>query len=296
MKKGIWYAVGAYGAWGLFPIYWKWLQQVPVLQLLSHRITWSFFTLLFVIILLRRWKEFCSSVFNKRVLLIYSGAAILIGVNWLTFVWAVNAGFIIETSLGYFINPLFSVSLGVIFLRERLRIWQWLPIGLAATGVLFLTYVYGSLPWIALTLAFSFGLYGLVKKKAPLGSINGLTLETGILLLPAVMFLIYSDSIDRGAFFHIDLFSHILLIGAGIVTTVPLLLFASATQRIPLSLIGILQYIAPTMQFLVGVFIYKESFTFTHFIGYGIVWIALIIFAVESYVAYRSQSVVGVIE
>ncbi len=296
MKKGIWYAVGAYGAWGLFPIYWKWLQQVPVLQLLSHRITWSFFTLLFVIILLRRWKEFCSSVFNKRVLLIYSGAAILIGVNWLTFVWAVNAGFIIETSLGYFINPLFSVSLGVIFLRERLRIWQWLPIGLAATGVLFLTYVYGSLPWIALTLAFSFGLYGLVKKKAPLGSINGLTLETGILLLPAVMFLIYSDSIDRGAFFHIDLFSHILLIGAGTVTTVPLLLFASATQRIPLSLIGILQYIAPTMQFLVGVFIYKESFTFTHFIGYGIVWIALIIFAVESYVAYRSQSVVGVIE
>lgn len=171
MKKGIWYAVGAYVIWELFPIYWKWLHHVPALQLISHRIFWSFFTLLIVLLIIRKWKAFQRAAYKKRVLRIYSGAALLIGINWLTYVWAVNAGYIVETSLGYFINPLLSVLLGVVFLHERLRRWQWFPIGLASAGVLFLTLAYGSLPWIALTLAFSFGIYGLVKKTAPLGSL-----------------------------------------------------------------------------------------------------------------------------
>jgi chloramphenicol-sensitive protein RarD len=277
-------------------VYWKWLHHVPALQLIGHRILWSFFTLLAVILFIRQWKAFRRAAFKKRVLRIYCGAAILIGVNWLTYVWAVNAGYIIETSLGYFINPLFSVLLGVIFLHERLRPFQWIPIGLATAGVLFLTIAYGSLPWIALTLAFSFGIYGLIKKTAPLGSLYGLTLETGILLLPATFYLLYTDTIGQGAFLHTGILSDILLVGAGIVTTIPLLMFASATRRIPLSLVGILHYIAPTLQFLIGVLVYKEPFTFVHFIGYGIVWIALILFAIEGFLKYRAKPVVPVIE
>jgi chloramphenicol-sensitive protein RarD len=295
-KKGIWYAVGAYSAWGLFPIYWKWLHHVPALQLISHRIFWSFFTLIVVIFFIRQYKTFRRTAFKKRVLLVYFGAAALISVNWLTYVWAVNEGYIVETSLGYFINPLLSVILGVIFLRERLRPWQLVPIGLAGAGVLFLTFVYGSLPWIALTLAFSFGIYGLVKKTAPLGSLHGLALETGILLLPAICYLLYVDTNGQGAFLHTDLFSNILIVCAGFVTTIPLLMFASATRRIPLSLLGILQYISPTLQFLLGVLVYREAFSLMQFIGYSIVWTALAVFAVEGFIAYRTKPAVAVIE
>lgn len=289
MNKGIWYAVGAYVIWGVFPIYWKWLHSVPALQLISHRILWSFLILLVVVVAARQWKAFRAAALTPRVLRIYLVAAILIGINWLTYVWAVNAGFIIETSLGYFINPLISVLLGVVILRERLRPLQWAPIGLATAGVLYLTIAYGSLPWIALTLAFSFGAYGLVKKMAPLGSLYGLTLETGILFVPALLYLLYADRSGQGAFLHTSLAADALLVGAGLVTTVPLLMFSSAAQRIPLSLVGILQYIAPTLQFLLGTLVYREPFTATQFIGFGIVWLALIIFGAESYVAYRSQ-------
>jgi chloramphenicol-sensitive protein RarD len=296
MKKGIWYAVAAYVIWGLFPMYWKWLHHVPALQLICHRIIWSLFTLLIVLLFIKKWKVFLKSAYRKRVLHIYFGAALLIGINWLTYVWAVNAGYIVETSLGYFINPLLSVMLGVFFLHEHLRRWQWFPIGLAAAGVLFLTIAYGSLPWIALTLAFSFGIYGLVKKTAPLGSLYGLTLETGILFLPAMIYLLYTDTNGQGAFLHTGLLSDVLMVGAGLATTIPLLMFASATRRIPLSLVGILQYIAPTLQFLLGVLVYGESFTYIQFIGYGTVWAALLIFAVEGYFAYRTKPVVAVIE
>jgi chloramphenicol-sensitive protein RarD len=188
MKKGIWFAIGCYIAWGVLPIYWKGLHQVAALQVISHRIAWSFILLAIVLLITRQWQAFRSSL-NRRVLLIYLAAAVLLSINWLTYVWAVNAGFIVETSLGYFINPLLSVLMGVIFLRERLRPWQWLPVGLAALGVIYLTVAYGQLPWIALTLAFSFGIYGLVKKTAPLGALYGLTLETGILFVPAVALL-----------------------------------------------------------------------------------------------------------
>jgi len=290
MNKGIGYAIGAYVSWGLLPVYWKFLHHVPAVQLLSHRILWSFLALVIVIVLRYQWRSFRASAFTPQILRFYLLAAVLICINWLTYVWAVNAGHIVETSLGYFINPLFNVLIGVIFLGEHLRPRQWIPLGLAAIGVLYLTVAYGSLPWIALTLAFSFACYGLVKKIAPLGSLFGLTLETGILLLPACSFLLYSDITFSGAFLHTGMISDTLLIGAGVVTTIPLLMFASAAQRIPLSLVGILQYIAPTLQFLIGVLIYKESFTYNQSIGYGIVWIALLLFAVDGYLSHRMKS------
>ena len=290
MNKGIWYALGAYVTWGLFPIYWILLAGIPALQLLGHRIFWSFLLLSCILLVMRQGKALRASL-NWRVLLIYSVAAILIAINWLTYVWAVGAGFIIETSLGYFINPLLSVLLGVVFLRERLRPLQWIPIGLATAGVLYLTFTYGSLPWVALTLAFSFGFYGLVKKTAPLGALHGLTLETGILFLPALGFLLYSEFSGTGAFMHSSTLSDLMLIGAGLVTVAPLLMFALAAQRIPLTMMGVLQYVNPTMQFLLGVLIFKEPFDHHRLIGFGVVWVALILFGVEGFLAQRRSRV-----
>lgn len=293
MNKGLWYAIGAYVWWGFFPIYWKLLKHVPALQLIGHRIVWSFAALIVVIIIIRQWSEFRKSVFNFKVLRLYLLAAILIAVNWFLYVWAVNAGHIVETSLGYYINPLLSVLMGVIFFRERLNLWQWIPIGMAAMGVLYLTISMGSLPWIALVLAFSFASYGLVKKVAPLSSLHGLTLETFILLVPATVFLLYTEYTGAGAFTHSGWLTDLMIIGAGVITTIPLLLFASATKRIPLSFVGILQYIAPTIQFLIGVLFYKEQFSVEQFIGYSLVWIALIIFGFNSFSAYRAKSVMA---
>ena len=199
MSKGILYGIGAYVCWGFFPIYWKSLRQVPATQLIGHRILWSFLLLFVVILFSRQWGEFRKTI-NFKVIRIYSIAAVLIGINWLVYVWAVNANYIVETSLGYFINPLLSVLLGVIFLKERLRIAQWIPVILASIGVAYLSYVYGRLPYIALTLSVSFGLYGLVKKISPLGSLHGLTIETGILCLPALVYLIFVKSNGTGAF------------------------------------------------------------------------------------------------
>ena len=276
-RKGVLYAIVAYLMWGFFPIYWKQLETIDALQLIGHRFGWSFILLLLFVILTRQWKNFRSLAFNKKTIRIYLIAAVLISVNWFTYVWAVNHNFVVETSLGYYINPLFSVLLGVIFFRERLRFVQWIPIGLAAIGVIYLTLTYGSLPWIALTLAFSFGLYGLIKKTAPLNSLYGLTLETGLMFLPAVAYLIFCETTGQGAFLHSGSLKDGMMVGAGLVTIVPLLLFSSALPRVPLSTIGILQYINPTMQFLLGVLVYKEPFTHNDLIGFGLVWAGLIL-------------------
>lgn len=287
MKKGIWYGIAAYAMWGFFPIYWKLLHEVPALQLLGHRISWSFLLLSAFIFITKQWDEFRSVAFARKTLGIYAIAGVLLSLNWLIYVWGVNAGFIVETSLGYFINPLLSVLFGVIFLREKLRPMQWLPVVIAAIGVTYLTITYGRPPWIALSLAVTFGLYGLVKKLSPLGSVFGLTLETGIVFPVALIYLIVMQAGGAGEFLHDGLTVDLLLIGAGVVTTIPLLMFASAAREIPLNMIGVLQYFAPTIQFLIGVFIYKEPFDTTRFIGFGIVWVALIIFWVENIIAHR---------
>jgi chloramphenicol-sensitive protein RarD len=288
MNKGIWYALGAYVLWGLFPIYWKWLHGIPALQLIGHRIGWSFILLMIVIFATKQWTKLRATL-TWRMLGIYLVAGVLLSINWLVYVWGVNTEHVVETSLGYFINPLFSVLLGMIFLKERLRPLQWLPVGLAALGVIYLTWTYGSLPWIALSLAFTFGCYGLVKKLSPLGSLYGLTLETGLVFLPALVYLSFAELTGQGAFGHVGTVPDLLMVGSGVVTTVPLLMFASAAKRIPLTMVGIMQYITPTMQFLLGVLLYKEPFTTTRLIGFSMVWIALIIFWVEGFLAHRAQ-------
>jgi chloramphenicol-sensitive protein RarD len=242
-----------------------------------------------VILLTKQWEEFRSRALTPKTVGIYAIAGVLLSVNWLVYVWGVNAGFIVETSLGYFINPLFSVLLGVLFLRERLRPVQWIPVALAAAGVLYLTIMYGRLPWIALSLAVSFGLYGLVKKLAPLGSLYGLTLETAIVFPFALIYLLFVELAGSGAFLHQGGLVDLILIGTGVVTSIPLLMFASAARQIPLTVIGILQYVAPTLQFLICVFLYHEPFDQARLLGFGLVWLALIIFWLESYFANRVQ-------
>lgn len=288
MNKGILSGIAAYALWGFFPIYWKLLHDVPALQLLGHRIGWSFGLLMLYILLAKQWDDFRSLAFNRKTLGIYAIAGVLLSLNWLIYVWGVNAGFVIETSLGYFINPLLSVLFGVLFLRERLRPTQWIPVVIAAVGVIYLTVTYGRLPWIALSLAVTFGLYGLVKKLSPLGSVYGLTLETGIVFPIAMIYLVFVQANGSGAFLRYGLTVDLLLVGAGIVTTIPLLMFASAAKQIPLNMIGVLQYFAPTIQFLIGVFLFKEPFDTTRLIGFSIVWLALIIFWVENLIAHRA--------
>lgn len=295
MRKGIWYALAAYGIWGLFPLYWKPLHNVPAEQIIGHRIGWSFILLVVIILVTKQWGTFRAAIANRRTLLAYTTTAVLITINWLVYVWAINAGYIVESSLGYFINPLLSVLLGVLFLHERLRAWQWVPVGLAAVGVLIVSLAYGHFPWISISLALSFGLYGLVKKKAPLNSLYGLTLETGIVFIPALIFLLTVEAQGQGAFLHTDILSNVLMIGAGAVTAIPLMLFSSAAQRIPLSMVGILQYITPTAQFLLGVFVYNEPFTQIQLVGFSLVWLALILFTVEGFIARRTRQMQPVV-
>jgi len=289
MNKGIWYAVAAYGIWGLFPLYWKLLNEVPALELIGHRIGWSFLLLIAVTVLTRQWTAFRAAAFKPRTLRLYAVSAALISLNWLTYIWAVNAGLVVESSLGYFINPLVSVMLGVVFLHERLRPWQWFSVGLAVLGVAAAAVGYGSFPWIALTLACSFGVYGLVKKKSPLPSLQGLTLETGIAFTPALLYLLYLDRTGKGAFLHTDALSTWLMVGAGLVTTIPLLLFSSAAQRVPLATMGILQYITPSMLFLLGIFLYHETFSTARAIGFCLVWAALLIFWIDTFLTHRAK-------
>ena len=287
MSKGVWNGLAAYTLWGFFPIYWKLLHEVSALEVIGHRISWSFLLLIVVILLTRQWKNFRTAALSPKVAGIYFLAGVLLTINWLIYVWGVNSGFIVETSLGYFINPLISVLLGVLFLRERLRSMQWVAVALAAAGVLYLTLTYGRPPWIALSLAASFGTYGLVKKLAPLGSLYGLTLETALVFPMALIYLVFMGTTGTGAFLHQGVLIDILLIGTGAVTSIPLLMFASAARQIPLTMIGILQYIAPTLQFLIGVFLYHEPFDQSRFIGFSLVWLALIIFWVENYLSTR---------
>jgi chloramphenicol-sensitive protein RarD len=289
MKRGVLYGVAAFLMWGFFPIYFKALQVVPSLQIMLHRVVWSFLFVMLLILMRREWPRFRDSLRKPRVLLTYTLTAVLLSVNWLIFIYGINSGQVVETSLGYFINPLLSVALGVVFLRERLRPMQWFPVGLAALGVLYLTLQYGSLPWIALGLAFSFGMYGLIKKIAPLGSLHGLTLETGIIFIPALLFLLYAESQGNGSFGHLGLNVTLLLAFAGVITALPLLLFGLAARSIPLTMLGILQYIAPTVQFLLGIFLYQEPFTVTRLVGFSIIWLALLIFTVEGLYERRKR-------
>jgi chloramphenicol-sensitive protein RarD len=289
MSKGTLTAAAAYIFWGFFPVYWKLLQNVSALEILGHRMTWSLVFLLSVLAYRRRWTWIRPALKNRRILLTFTTSAVLLSINWFTYIWAVNAGFIIETSLGYFINPLVNVLLGVVLLKETLRTGQLIAVLIALSGVLYLTITYGALPWIALTLAFSFGFYGLLRKTAALSSLEGLSLETGLLFLPALTYLLYLQFDGTAAFGHAGLRTNLLLAFAGIATAVPLLLFAAGARQITLITLGILQYIAPTIQFLLGVLVYNEPFDTQRLIGFALVWLALIIYTAEALLRARQN-------
>jgi len=286
-RKGAWYVGLAYTLWGFFPIYWKVLAGISSLQLICHRIVWSLLVLVLLIARSKDWGELWLAVRTPRVIVVYTVAALAIAFNWLVFVWAVSVNQIVQISLGYFINPLLSVVMGTLIFHERLRKPQWISVALAAAGVLYLTIALSELPWIALSLAASFGTYGLMKKVAPLSAVHGLALETGILFVPAALYLLVEAQAGRGALLHSGLLRDSLMLAAGPTTTLPLLLFAAGVRRIPLSLVGMLQYINPTMQISIGVLLYNEPFTRIQLIGFGLVWCALALFALEGYATRR---------
>ena len=294
MNKGILYAALAYIIWGLLPIYWKALHGVPAGQILANRIVWSLVFVGVVLTARHNWAWLSDARRRPRVLLTFALSGSLLAINWYTYIWGVNHDHIVETSLGYFINPLVNVLLGFIILKERLRVGQWAALSVAAAGVLYLTFNYGSFPWIALTLAFSFGAYGLLRKTAPLNSAEGLFLETALLFLPAFGFLLLQEARGVGALGNQGAVTTILLIGAGAATSIPLLLFASGARRITLTTLGLLQYIAPTLQFLIGVLIYHEPFGPERLIGFGLIWLALVLYTAEGYVSPRRRAAAAI--
>jgi chloramphenicol-sensitive protein RarD len=283
LNRGILYGAVAYLLWGFFPIYFKALHQVPALEIMFHRVIWSFILLALLVWARKEWAAFRSSIARPKTILLFTVVAIFLAVNWLIYIYGVNAGQVLETSLGYYISPLASVALGMVFLRERLRPMQWVPVLMAAAAVLYLTWQYGALPWIALALAFTFSMYGLMKKVAPLGSLYGLTLETAILLLPAIVYLLIIEGQGKASFLHAGAGTSALLAFTGVITALPLLLFGSAARQIPLTMIGLLQYIAPTVQFFLGVLVYHEPFDSTRLVGFSIIWAALVIFWLENW-------------
>ncbi|KZZ84291.1 EamA family transporter RarD [Bacillus sp. SJS] len=291
-KTGILLTAGSYFLWGILPLYWKAADSVSSEEILAHRIFWSFIFMLLVLTAGKNWPAMIQTLRNmkKRPLLIGSLilSSLLISANWFVYIWAVNNHHILEASLGYYINPLISVLLGMIFLKEKLNGWQKLSFILALTGVLISGFHFGSFPWISMILALSFGLYGLTKKVTKLNASIGLTFETLAVLPFSVMYLLHLSQTGKSSFLAGSLSVDLLLIGAGIVTAIPLLLFATGAQKIPLYMTGILQYIAPTLTLIAGLTIFNETFTRVDLVTFTFIWSALAVFTLSSSKAARS--------
>ncbi|SDP49840.1 EamA family transporter RarD [Desulforhopalus singaporensis] len=287
-------AAGAYVIWGFLPVYWKVLANVPAYEIMCHRMVWSLVFTLGLIIVLGRWQSMMRLVRNFRSAVGVAFAAILLSCNWLLYIWAVNAGAVVEASLGYFINPLISVLFGVVFLRERLRLMQCISLFTALAGVLYLTYYYGEFPWIALSLAATFAVYGLLHKKTSLPALEGLSLETLVLSVPAALFLAYGEIDGSGSFLSSGPMVSLLLFGTGLVTSVPLLLFGYAARKISLTLLGLLQYIAPTINLLLGILVFSEPFPPARMAGFVIIWSALFLYMAEGmYLKVRQKKILA---
>jgi len=279
-KTGLLFGVAAYTFWGAFPLYWPLLQPATPVEIVSHRAVWSLFFCLIALGLSKQVKSTYALLKNPRVFFRLLLAAALVSVNWIVYIWAVNHGHVVESALGYYINPLIIIAFGVIALREKMRALQWTAVGFGAIGVLVLTIDYGRLPWIALTLAISWGSYGLVKKQLNLGALEGLAIET-LLTLPFYGgYLIYIGLNGTGVLGS-SLGLSLLLIGAGIVTAIPLLLFNGSTTRLPFTIIGLLQYITPTLQFSIGVWVRHEAMPTARWIGFLIIWAALVTLGID---------------
>ncbi len=281
MRTGVLSAALAFLCWGMFPLYFHAVREVPSMQILAHRMLWSLAFLLVVLALRRQW-AWLNQVRQPRVFGSFVASAFLLSANWLLYIWAVNNGHVIEASLGYFINPLVNIMFGYLILKERLRRVQWVAIGIAALGVAWLTWQSGSVPWIALCLAASFGAYGLLRKTAALGALEGLSFETMVLFPIAAIYVGWLTLHGENAFLTTTSdTTRWLLIASGPITAIPLLLFASGARQIPLSILGLLQYLAPTIQFLLGVLLFKEAFTADRLVGFALIWAALGLFAGE---------------
>ncbi|MFF3667329.1 EamA family transporter RarD [Microtetraspora malaysiensis] len=275
-RRGVLYGIAAYMMWGLFPLYWPLLKPAGAVEILAHRMVWSLVAVLAILGVRRHWSWIRS--ITRRQLLLLTLAAVVISTNWGMYIYAVNTGHVVESALGYFINPLVSVLLGVVVFRERLRPWQWAAVGLGAVAVLVLAFDYGRLPWIALVLAASFGTYGLVKKAAQVDATESLTIETLVLLVPALGYLVVLQTNGSGTFVDHGTAHIALLVGAGLITAIPLLCFSAAAIRVPLTVLGLLQYIAPVLQFMCGVLIAHETMPGSRWVGFAIVWLALCVF------------------
>ncbi|MGY1600859.1 EamA family transporter RarD [Geodermatophilus sp. SYSU D00815] len=281
-RLGVVSGITAYALWGLFPLYFPLLEPSSGLEIVAHRIVWSLVFVALLLTVVRRWGQVRAAVRDRRSLLVLAGAAVLIAVNWLVFVYGVNSGHVVETSLGYFINPLVSVLLGVVVFGERLRPLQWVAVGIAALAVAVLTIDHGRPPWIALVLAATFGLYGLMKKVVRVEAAPGLFLETAVVAVPAVVLLGALQAGGDGTAFGEGTGHLLLLVTSGVATAIPLLLFAAATRRIPLSTVGLLQYLTPLMQLAIGVFVRHEPMPPARLAGFVVVWVALAVFTVDS--------------
>lgn len=281
-SRGLLLGISAYTLWGAFPLYWPLLEPAGAIEILAHRIVWSALTMAVLVVALRRTAQVRAAVADRRSLLLLTGAAAVISVNWATYIWGVNNGRVVEASLGYFINPLVTVLMGVLVLRERLRRLQWWAMGIAALAVAVLTLDYGRVPWVAVVLAFSFGTYGLAKKQAGVGAVESLTVETVVLLPVALGYVGWLVATGASSFGSHGAGHALLFTTTGIVTAVPLILFGAAAIRVSLVSLGLLQYLAPVIQFALGVFLFHEDMPTGRWVGFGLVWVALVIFTVEA--------------
>lgn len=285
-SAGALYALAAFTSWGLLPVYWKHLAGVPALEILMHRVAGTVVFACLLLTLSRRWDEVRVALRSRRSLAALAASSLFIAINWLTFIWAVGAGEIVATSLGYYLNPLVNVALGVLVLRERLRPLQFVAVAIAAAGVAYFTAAQGGLPWISLLLAISFALYGLLRKTVAVASLAGLAIETAVLAPLAIAGIAWREGHGSGAFARSEELSAAvpwLLAGAGTVTAIPLVWFASAARRLRLATIGLFQYIAPSLSLLLAVFLYGEPFTRAHAVAFACIWTALALYSIESW-------------
>jgi len=286
-KLGLIYGVSAYVLWGMFPLYWPLLEPANPLEIVSHRAVWTLIFCLIVLMITHALKSTLATFRRPKVAAKLFLASILISINWLIYIWATNNGHVVEASLGYYINPLIIIAFGVVLLKEKMRRLQWVAVSIASVGVIVLTVDYGRLPWVALGLALSWGTYGLVKKQLGLGALEGLAIETMIAFIPYCGYLIFIGSKGEGQFGNGTGLT-ILLISAGAVTAIPLLLFNGSTTRLPYSTIGLMQYITPTIQFSIGVWVNNEAMPTARWVGFIFIWLALITLATDLLKSGRS--------
>jgi chloramphenicol-sensitive protein RarD len=286
-KAGLLFGVSAYTLWGLFPLYWPLLKPANPLEIVSHRAVWTVVFCVIILGITKSLKSTLATFKRKHVAIKLFSTSVLISINWLVYIWATNNGHVVEASLGYYINPIIIIAMGVILLHEKMRKMQWISIAIASTGVLILTIDYGRLPWIAIALALSWGSYGFIKKSLGLGALEGLAIETMISSVPYLGYLIYLGSQGTGQFGN-GVVITTLIISAGAVTAIPLLLFNGATTRLPFTIIGLLQYITPTLQFAIGVWVLHEDMPAARWIGFVIIWIALVVLATDLFRSNRA--------